>query len=272
MNPAIYLVSILPGVGVNQLARPEGQALLTLLSATLAVVLLQHAINLWNDASDWRLGADVEKKDSWVRLYGGRTAPVVRQARVTFLLGSGVGLMLLIGMDRLWLLAYAAPLVGLGYLYNAGRRPLSYTCLGEWVTGLCYGGVFGGLWLLLRGEADRVALLGCLAFGCLASAVLLSHQPPQIETDRRAGKLSYAARKGMEATYRTARVLFLAFLIAWGFAVWSMSVGFVHVGLYLPAAAVAFAGACTRSPNPKYLLIAASLLFAVQELIYRLST
>jgi 1,4-dihydroxy-2-naphthoate octaprenyltransferase len=72
LNPPIYLVSILPGLGVPLLARFPVENAGGLLLATIAVVLLQHAINLFNDAADWRLGADVEKHDSWVRVHGQR--------------------------------------------------------------------------------------------------------------------------------------------------------------------------------------------------------
>ena len=72
LNPPIYLVSLLPGLGVPLLAPAALQHSLGLSLATVAVILVQHAINLFNDAADWRLGADVEKHDSWVRVHGGR--------------------------------------------------------------------------------------------------------------------------------------------------------------------------------------------------------
>ena len=72
LNPAIYLISILPLIGVILIADHaiwiEGVTV-----ATVAGVFLQHAINLFNDVSDWRTGADIEKYDSWVRLFGGNT-------------------------------------------------------------------------------------------------------------------------------------------------------------------------------------------------------
>ena len=51
-----------------------------------------------------------------------------------------------------------------------------------------------------------------IAFAALAVALLLSHQPPQIETDRRAGKLSFAVRFGVCTDRFTARLLFAVFL------------------------------------------------------------
>ena len=70
LNPPIYLVSVLPGLGVLLIAGISPAWLAGRAVGTVAVVLLQHAINLLNDVSDWRLGADVHKYDSWVRVHG----------------------------------------------------------------------------------------------------------------------------------------------------------------------------------------------------------
>ena len=61
LNPPIYLVSVLPGVGVLLLAGEAPVHAGALWLAVFGVVLLQHAINLFNDAADWRLGADVKR-------------------------------------------------------------------------------------------------------------------------------------------------------------------------------------------------------------------
>lgn len=214
LNPPIYLVSVLPGVGVWLLAQGDLVHPLGLLLATFAVVLLQHAINLYNDAADWRLGADVEKADSWVRVHDLLPSRAVQHGTISLLSGGVLGLGVLWQQDQLWLIGIALPMVGLGYLYNAGDKPLSYTHFGEWVTGLCYGpGVFGCLWLVAGLQVNLSIVAGSMAFAALAVALLLSHQPPQIETDRQAGKLSFAVRYGEAATIRTARVLFAIFLL-----------------------------------------------------------
>ena len=149
LNPAIYLVSVLPGVAVWQLAGAASGNRYAVLAATLAVVFLQHSINVLNDVSDWRLGADAEKWDSWVRAHRENLMLASLHGWLSFLAGGLLGLVVLYLSSRLWILAIALPMVGLGYLYNSGKKPLSYTRMGEWVTGLCYGpGVVGCLWLL----------------------------------------------------------------------------------------------------------------------------
>ncbi len=259
LNPPIYLVSVLPGLGVPLLAQAGGVPHpLGLALATLAVVLLQHAINLFNDAADWRLGADVEKFDSWVRVHGQRPEVALLHGALSLLAGGLLGLAVLWSQDQWRLLWIAAPMLVLGYLYNAGPRPLSYTHLGEWVTGLCYGpGVFGCLWLVAGLPANASMVAGMVAFAALAAALLLSHQPPQIDTDRQAGKLSFAVRFGAERTVSVARWLSGIFLAALGGALLLSRPG--AVGIVLASFAAILAYRQWRGPiNPRRILLAAS--------------
>ncbi len=135
LNPAIYLVSILPAIGVILLT-DDTVWLTGVIIATIAVVLLQHAINLFNDVSDWRLGADEFKNDSWVKVYAGNTKIISRYAVISAAIGMVLGLVVLSMAGKFWILFIAVPLILLGYSYNAGSKPLSYTALVEWVTGV----------------------------------------------------------------------------------------------------------------------------------------
>jgi len=260
LNPAIYLVSLLPALGVILLARQEiwwaG-----LVCATLAVVLLQHAINVFNDVSDWRLGADTEKFDSWILVHGGDTRVALVHGAISALVGTVLGVATLVLGDKLWILWFATPMVLLGYLYNAGRRPLSYTVLGEWVTGLCYGpGVFGCLYLLAFERLDGPGLLGMMTFASLAVALLLSHQPPQIRTDSAAGKHTFAVRYGRTVTVRTSRWLFLLALLSFAGAIW-LTGKRSEFFLFLSFAAIGFMIVFRWTPRPKLLLTTAAGVF-----------
>ena len=227
-----------------------------LLLGTLAVILLQHAINLLNDVSDWRLGADVEKFDSWVRAHGESTRLAALHGLISALAGAVLGIGLLVWSDRLWILLIAAPMVGLGYLYNAGPRPLSYTFLGEWVTGLCYGpGVFGCLWLLAGLPLQPATLFGAVAFAALAMALLLSHQPPHIETDRAAGKQSFAVRYGARRTRQTARWLVTLFLVSLATGIALNKPAAVTGVIYSITALSAMVFIWRNQPNPKRILL-----------------
>jgi len=261
LDPPIYLISILPGAAVWLLTGVHGHRLAEIGAATLAVVLLQHAINVLNDVSDWRLGADIDKRNSWVRFHNETPHAAAIHGYASLLLGALLGLAVLIAASRIWIALVGAPLVLLGYLYNSGSRPLSYTHFGEWVTGLCYGpGVFGCLWLLATDRPIPVGIFGSIAFFALSVALLLSHQPPQIDTDRQAGKLSFAVRFGARRTYIGAKLLFLLFLLALGLALSNSDADTASLITYAVSAVIAGLLTVRLQPAPRRLLPAASVV------------
>ena len=268
LNPAIYLISILPAIVVVLLSGQSTLWMSGLVVSTLAVVLLQHAINLFNDVSDWDRGADVEKMDSWVRLFEGDTRPVQLQALISFVSGGLIGLAVLFYCQKLWIVYFSLPLICLGYLYNAGKSPLSYTWMGEWVTGICYGGVFLGLWLVAGLAADISALIGTVAIGALAMSLLLSHQSPQLETDRNVGKQSFCVRYGKKKTQQFSIGLFSLslMLISMGTISSSMETTLQYVVLLI---IVLFSFYLFKvGPNPKRILIISSVLVLGMSLLF----
>ncbi|HLG20592.1 MAG TPA: UbiA family prenyltransferase, partial [Bdellovibrionota bacterium] len=161
LNPPIYLISVLPALTAFTIASRSAAPLIPFLLGTLGVVLLQHAVNVFNDITDWKRNADVEKPDSWVRFHRENTRVAEIHALLSVAAGACVGLSALHLADRWWLIGVAAPLVFLGLLYNFGKVPISYGRHSEWVTGVCYGpGVFGCLWLLRVPRATVPALFG----------------------------------------------------------------------------------------------------------------
>jgi len=213
LQPAIYLISALPAA-ICALIFTSEIAFYLWIWVGAAVVLIQHAINVFNDEVDWKKGADIEKKDSWYRFHRENSAALKVHAWSSLVLGTTLGLMLVFKMKREEVLWVALPLLLLGYLYNHPRWTLSYSQWGEWVTGICYGpGVFGCMAYLMNPEISFQLVLGTCAFSFLAVAVLLSHQPPQVLTDFAAGKRSFAVRFGVEKTYKASRALTIACLI-----------------------------------------------------------
>lgn len=269
LNPPIYLVSILPGVAVWLIGgHAPSLDLPLLITATLAVVLIQHAVNLFNDAKDWQLGADVDKLESWVRVHHEQPRQAVIHGLLSLIAGTALGLWVLINGERLWVLGFALPLVLLGLTYNFGKRPLSYTAWGEWVTGICYGGVFAGLWFASgQPPAYGPVVAGSIAFGSLAGALLLSHQPPQIDTDRAAGKHSFAVRHGADKTRLWAKRLHVVSLVT---VVVAMATHGTPTLIALPFAIfglVAIMAVGCPGINPKRVLLSTSSLVVAVSLI-----
>ncbi len=262
LNPAIYLISLLPSAGVVVLS-PGDIWWVGLISATFAVVLLQHAINLFNDVADWQLGADKDKLDSWIRAHHGNMRVARLHGVLSAIAGVILGITTLVIAGKIWILLIASPVVVLGYLYNAGERPLSYTSLGEWVTGLCYGpGVFGCMYLLVNKGLDLPAAIGMLTFAALAMALLLSHQPPQIETDRAAGKHSFAVRYGVKQTIRFAWGLYLLALGSFAIAAY-LAAQPMELWVFLLAAGTVLALSYRKEASPRVFMLGAASVFTL---------
>jgi 1,4-dihydroxy-2-naphthoate octaprenyltransferase len=102
LNPPIYLISVLPGAGLWLLLSGRGVAPSVLWSSVLGVVLLQHTVNVFNDAKDWQLGADVEKYDSWVRVHGEQPGVARLHALISLVAAGLLGVSVLLVNDRLW--------------------------------------------------------------------------------------------------------------------------------------------------------------------------
>lgn len=220
-------------------------------------------INLFNDSKDWQLGADTEKYDSWIHIHNGNVSIVFYHGLISLLAGGILGLSVLVLHQQLWILGFALPLVILGILYNAGRHPLSYTALGEWATALCYGpGVFGGLWFTAAQPFNGVTLFGITAFSAFSTALLFSHQPTQIETDRQAGKNSFAVRHGESVTYCVSTVLFITSLVLLVMAC-SESKDILTLIIFTLGATAASMWMTQVGPNPRRILLSASLVFLI---------
>lgn len=254
LQPAIYLISILPGlVWLNLL--PDITLRPYFFLTILAVVLIQHGINVLNDATDWKKGADSEKELSWVNFHNLDLKTVQIHGLVSFTLGTILGTTLVILFHKIEVLYLALPLVLLGFGYNWSQWTLSYTALGEWVTGLCYGpGVFGCMGYLFTGNITKIHILGSVAFAFFAVAVLFSHQPPQVLSDFLAGKRSFAVRFGPQKTILATKILYS---ISWVLLTYVMGQGQLESWLlfvFYSISLILFFKTIKLHPSPKTLL------------------
>jgi hypothetical protein len=114
---------------------------------------------------------------------------------------------------------------------------------------------------LLGGESfDVRAIAGSVAFAALAASLLLSHQPPQIETDRRAGKQSFAVRYGERRTRQWAIILLIVFLVSFGMALWARFGNTVTFQVYAGMSLLTLIYVSRRPPQPVTILIPSTLV------------
>jgi 1,4-dihydroxy-2-naphthoate octaprenyltransferase len=167
--------------------------------ALLGAVFIQIATNFINDALDFRKGADTAERLGPLRVtQAGLLTPeaVLRGATVCFLLAllCGVPLVLRGGFP---LLAIGLASVSAAYAYTGGPYPLAYHGLGELFVMLFFGLVaVGGSYYVQTGAMTAAVLAGGAAVGSISTALLAINNLRDMESDRRSGKRTLAARFG----------------------------------------------------------------------------
>jgi 1,4-dihydroxy-2-naphthoate octaprenyltransferase len=171
------------------------------IGALLGAILIQVGTNLSNDYSDARRGADADDRLGPVRITAGGLVPprqVLVATYVTFAAAvlCGVYLVYLAGPI---LLAIGAASILAGVLYTGGPRPYGYEGLGEVFVFLFFGIVaVTGSYYVQTEKVTWEAIVLAVPVGLLASAILVVNNVRDLESDRRAGKLTLAVRLGRE--------------------------------------------------------------------------
>jgi 1,4-dihydroxy-2-naphthoate octaprenyltransferase len=132
---------------------------------------------------------------------------------IAFAIAVAAGLYLATVAGAVILIVGAASILA-GVLYTGGPRPYGYAGLGELFVFLFFGlvAVNGSYYVQLE-QLDWLPFGLSLAVGFLATAILVVNNVRDIETDRRAGKMTLAVRLGRQRT----RSLY-ALLVAGAFA------------------------------------------------------
>jgi 1,4-dihydroxy-2-naphthoate octaprenyltransferase len=184
-----------------------GRALLALVVA----LALQVGVNYANDYSDGIRGTDAVRVGP-LRLVGSGVAQpsaVKRAAFAAFGVAAVAGLVLT-SMTTWWLLLVGAAAIAAAWGYTGGAHPYGYYGLGELFVFVFFGlvAVLGTTYVQVE-ELTWLALLGGIASGCLACAVLVTNNLRDIPTDTPAGKRTLAVRLGDRRT----RLLYVALLV-----------------------------------------------------------
>jgi len=174
---------------------------LTFAATLIGAIFIQVGTNLSNDYSDARRGADTEDRLGPVRVTAGGLVPPRQVLHATYV---SFGVAVLVGC---YLVAVAGPgllLVGAasilaGVLYTGGPRPYGYEGLGEVFVFLFFGIVaVTGSYFVQVEKLEWEAFALAVPVGLLAAAILVVNNVRDIDTDRRAGKLTLAVRLGRQ--------------------------------------------------------------------------
>jgi 1,4-dihydroxy-2-naphthoate octaprenyltransferase len=171
------------------------------LAALAGSILIQIGTNLANDYSDARRGADTADRLGPVRV---TSAGLVAPRRVLTATWIAFGAAVACGI---YLTAVAGPVILLigavsiaaGVLYTGGPRPYGYAGFGEFFVFLFFGLVaVNGSYYVQVEQLDALPLGLSISVGFLATAILVVNNVRDVETDRRAGKMTLAVQMGRQ--------------------------------------------------------------------------
>jgi 1,4-dihydroxy-2-naphthoate polyprenyltransferase len=182
------------------------------LAALIGSVFIQIGTNLANDYSDARRGADTADRLGPVRVTSaGLVAPqrVLTATWVAFGIAIACGIYLTV-VAGIVILLIGALSIAAGVLYTGGPRPYGYAGLGEVFVFLFFGLVaVNGSYYVQVEQLDALPLGLSIAVGFLATAILVVNNVRDVETDRRAGKMTLAVRMGRRNAVVLYRLLVL---------------------------------------------------------------
>jgi 1,4-dihydroxy-2-naphthoate octaprenyltransferase len=171
---------------------------LTLLALGVAL-FLQIGVNFANDYSDGIRGTD-ENRVGPLRLTGSKSVrpqAVKFTAFLFFGLAALAGLVIVLLTQQWWFVAVGVAAIVAAWFYTGGKSPYGYSGLGEIAVFIFFGLVatYGTAFIQI-GVFDLNALLGSIAAGFFASAVLMVNNIRDIDTDRHVGKRTLAVKVG----------------------------------------------------------------------------
>ena len=168
-------------------------------AALVGSVFIQVGTNLANDYSDAKRGADSVDRLGPVRVTAsGLVAPrrVLVATWVAFAIAVAAGLYL-VAVAGPVILAVGIASILAGVLYTGGPRPYGYEGLGEAFVFLFFGLVaVNGSYFVQLERLEWLPFALSIPIGFLSTAILVVNNVRDIDTDRRAGKMTLAVRLG----------------------------------------------------------------------------
>ncbi len=253
--PHTWPAAILPAlVAVAAAAAATGGVSVTMACALLAIcVLMQSAVNTFNDYYDYVKGADsaddnVDPTDA-VLVYNNVNPRAALALAVGFLAAA-----FLVGAYVIWIAGWIPLAIGavgavVVVLYSAGRTPLSYLPVGELVSGFVMGGLIPlACYQALTGTFDLRALLWAVPTVLGVGLIMFTNNTCDVEKDVEAGRRTLSVLLGRER----ARRLYHAVLLAWIAAIVALVAVFFTGGLvvvpFMLLAAWPLVGALLKNP------------------------
>lgn len=180
-------------------------------AALLVALLLQIGSNLANDVYDYKKGTDTQERTGPLRVtQAGLLSPRQVMAGMYFIFA----LSALVGLYLIYTGGWPILVIGIlaivsAFAYTAGPYPLGYNGIADLFVFAFFGPVaVCGTYYLQAGNLNAVTWWASIPPGLLVTAILVVNNLRDIETDRKAGKMSLAVRFGIRFTQAQYVLLF----------------------------------------------------------------
>lgn len=200
IRPKTLPAAAAPVIVGTSVAFYDGHFLIDIAIVTLiAALLLQIGANLANDVFDYVQGADTTERLGPIRV---TQAGLLSPRHVLVGMWVIFGLAALCGLYLYSVSGWQVIVIGLlaimaAISYTGGPLPYGYRGLGDLFVFIFFGFVaVCGTFYLQAGYVSQLAVLSAIPMGSLATAILTVNNIRDIQTDRRAGKITLAVHFG----------------------------------------------------------------------------
>ena len=218
--PHTWPAAILPTlVAVCASARVTPLSVTMVLTLLVIVVLMQSAVNTFNDYYDFVKGTDtedanVEASDA-VLVYNNVDPKSALKLAIGFLAVAfvlGIYAVVKAGFAPLVIALVGALFV---VLYSAGKSPISYLPLGEAVSGIVMGGLIPlAVYQVLTGSLDFLVLVWAIPTIIGVGLIMFTNNTCDIERDIPAGRKTLPVLLGRESAVRAYRIAIIVWIVA----------------------------------------------------------
>ncbi len=200
MRPHTLTAAVMPVLIGTAMAFVDGIINFALFAAMLvASVLIQSAVNMFNEYFDFRRGLDTAES---VGIGGVIVKKEIEEQTVLRTAITFFAISVLLGVYICFAASWWVAIIGsvsmiVGYFYSAGKHPIAYTPFGELAAGIFMGPVIVLIaYFVQRGSLTFDAVLISVPISILVAAILMANNIRDAEPDRTKGRKTIAVLRG----------------------------------------------------------------------------
>ncbi len=201
-------------------------SLIKSLAALIVSLSFQIAVNYANDYSDGIKGTDAFRIGPPRLVGGGFASPksVKLAAQISIAIACVVGFFLSLAVNPA-LIVIGVLSIGAAWFYTGGSKPYGYFGMGEIFVFIFFGliAVVGSTYVQIPNSSSAlwISFLASIPVGFLSSALLVTNNFRDLESDRKTQKLTLAVRLGATGT----KILYIALIV--GSFLFALILGFI---------------------------------------------